>query len=142
MSSVCNFIHSITLYFPVIQSPKCFESDENRNILCDVINFHYITSVYSWLICCKGLTHGPSFISVYYLVPQLWKVLCTTNWVQKQLTRGVLKKRCVKNMMQIYRKTPILKCNFNKVALQLYWNRTLEWVFSCKFTVYFQNTFF
>ena len=33
------------------------------------------------------------------------------------------------------------KCDFNKVALQLYWNRTSAWVFSCKFAAYFQNTF-
>ena len=33
------------------------------------------------------------------------------------------------------------KCDFNQVALQLYWNRTSAWVFSCKFAVYFQNTF-
>ena len=34
------------------------------------------------------------------------------------------------------------KCNFNKVALQLYGNLTLVWMFSCKFAAYFQNTFF
>ena len=35
----------------------------------------------------------------------------------------------------------MLKCDFNKVAKQLYWNRTSAWVFSCKFAAYFQNTF-
>ena len=45
-------------------------------------------------------------------------------------------------MQQIYRRTPMLKCDFNKVALQLYWNGTSAWVFSCKFAVCFQNTFF
>ena len=34
------------------------------------------------------------------------------------------------------------KCDFNNVALQLYWNRISAWVFSCKFAAYFQNTFF
>ena len=33
------------------------------------------------------------------------------------------------------------KYNFIKVALQLYWNHTLVWVFSCKFAAYFQKTF-
>ena len=33
------------------------------------------------------------------------------------------------------------KCDFNKVALQLYSNRTLTWLFSCKFDEYFLNTF-
>ena len=36
----------------------------------------------------------------------------------------------------------MLKCHFNKVAKQLYWNGTSAWVFSCKFASYFQNTFF
>ena len=34
------------------------------------------------------------------------------------------------------------KCDFNKVAMELYRNRTsATWVFSCKFTAYFQNIF-
>ena len=33
------------------------------------------------------------------------------------------------------------KCDFNKGALQLYWNHTLAWVLSSKFAAYFQNTF-
>ena len=33
-----------------------------------------------------------------------------------------------------------IKLDFNKVALQLYWNRTSAWVLLCKFAVYFQNT--
>ena len=44
-------------------------------------------------------------------------------------------------MQHIYRRTLMLKCDFNKVALQLYWNHTSTWLFSCKFAVYFQNTF-
>ena len=33
------------------------------------------------------------------------------------------------------------KCDFNKVAKQLYWNLTLAWMFSYDFAPYFQNTF-
>ena len=33
------------------------------------------------------------------------------------------------------------KCDFNKVAMQLYWNHTSAWVLSCKFAAFFQNTF-
>ena len=43
-------------------------------------------------------------------------------------------------MQQIYRRAPVLKCDFNKIALQLNWNHTSAWVFSCKFAAYFQNT--
>ena len=64
------------------------------------------------------------------------------HFVQKQPPRGgALKKRCSENMQQIYRRTPILKCDINKVAKQLYWNPTLAWVFPCKFAAYLQNTF-
>ena len=34
-----------------------------------------------------------------------------------QPSRGVLKKRCSKNMQEIYRRTPMPKCYFDKVAL-------------------------
>ena len=44
-------------------------------------------------------------------------------------------------MQQTYKRKAMPKCYFNKFALQLYWNRTLAWVFPCKFAVCFQNTF-
>ena len=43
------------------------------------------------------------------------------KYMQKQPTRGILKKRCSENMQQIYRKSLMLKCDFSKVAKQLYW---------------------
>ena len=33
------------------------------------------------------------------------------------------------------------KCDFNKIALQLYWNRTSAWMFPCILATYFQSTF-
>ena len=63
------------------------------------------------------------------------------NHKQKQSPRDVPRKRCSENVQQIYRRSSMLKCDFNKVALQLYWNRTSAWVSSCKFAAYFQNTF-
>ena len=56
--------------------------------------------------------------------------------------KGVPSERCSENMQQIYRRSPMPKWDFNKVPKQLYWNHTSAWVFSCKFAVYFQNTFF
>ena len=61
--------------------------------------------------------------------------------IQKQPCSDVLKKRCSKNMQQIYRRTHMPNSNFNNVAVQLYWSCTLAWVVSCKFAAYFQNTF-
>ena len=48
--------------------------------------------------------------------------------------------KCSRNMQQIYRRTPMPKCDFNKIAKQFCWNHTLAWVFSCKFVAYFQNS--
>ena len=59
---------------------------------------------------------------------------------QNQSNKGVLY-GVPQNILQIYRRIPMTKCDLNKAALQLYWNRTLAWVFSCKFGAYFQNTF-
>ena len=39
---------------------------------------------------------------------------------QKQPSRGVFIKRCSGNMQQIFRRTPMPKCDFNKVTKQLY----------------------
>ena len=39
---------------------------------------------------------------------------------QKQSPRGVPRKRCSENMQQIYRRTPMSKCDFNKVPKQGY----------------------
>ena len=39
-----------------------------------------------------------------------------TKPTQKQPSRGFLGKRCSENMQKIYRRTPMLKCDFNKVA--------------------------
>ena len=40
--------------------------------------------------------------------------------IQKQCSRGIFRKRCSENMQQIYRRKSMPKCDFNKVALQLY----------------------
>ena len=60
---------------------------------------------------------------------------------EKQFSIGPLGKRCSENIQQIYRKTPMPKDDFNKVARQLFWNQTFAEVFSYKFVAYSQNTF-
>ena len=63
-------------------------------------------------------------------------------YCQKQPSRGALKKRCSENMQQMYRRTPMPKCDFNKVAKQLYWNRTSTWVCSpLNFLLIFRTLF-
>ena len=48
-----------------------------------------------------------------------WFTMIDCTSVQKQPSRGVLSKRCSENMQQIYRRTPMLKCDFNKVVATL-----------------------
>ena len=47
--------------------------------------------------------------------------------IQKQPPRSVPRKKCSENMQQIYKRTPMRKCDFSKVAMQLYWNHTSTW---------------
>ena len=56
---------------------------------------------------------------------------------QKQPFIGVFIKRYSENIQQIYKGTPMLKCDFNKIALQLFWYRTSVWTFSGKLVAYF-----
>ena len=43
----------------------------------------------------------------------------TMSAIHKQPSWGVLRKRCSENMQQIYKRTPVPKCDFNKIAKQL-----------------------
>ena len=63
--------------------------------------------------------------------------------IQKQPPRGVLKKRCSENIPQIYRRTPMLKCDFNKVALdgcfcllRIYFRLNFRYFWILKYMVY------
>ena len=44
-------------------------------------------------------------------------------------------------MQQIYKRTPMPKCDFNKAALQFYRNHTSAWLLPSEFAAYFQITF-
>ena len=61
--------------------------------------------------------------------------------LSKQPLRGVLRKKCSENMQQISWGASMPKCDFNKVALQLYWNPTSAWMFSIKFATNVKNDF-
>ena len=67
-----------------------------------------------------------------------FQLIFQLSWKTKMMS-NVLNKSGSRNMQQIYRRTPMLKCvSVKLLSLQLYWNHTLTWVFSCKFTGYFQ----
>ena len=74
---------------------------------------HWHESFGSGTTCGKGkVERGKSDFT-------LKKISSFIKLFQKQPFEGVLKKRCSENMQQIYRRTPMLKCDFNKVAKQL-----------------------
>ena len=55
------------------------------------------------------------------------KILLKKNFnvnLSQAAPMGVVIKRCSENMQQIYRKTPMPKCVFDKVVLQIYSNHT------------------
>ena len=56
----------------------------------------------------KARLHGP--IEILYLF------LAEDFKLQKRPFRGVLEKKCSENMQQIYRRTPMPKCDFNKMV--------------------------
>ena len=83
----------------------------------------------------RGWSHCLLFIAVDVTVFEIFFIAfrralvasdMLSNYFQKQPSKDILKKSCSENMQQINRKTPVLKCDCNKiaVALQLYWYHT------------------
>ena len=60
---------------------------------------------------------SPSIKFMYIMNDTVEVTFTPCQEVQKQQPRGV-PKRCSENKRQIYRKAPMPKCDFNKVALQ------------------------
>ena len=86
-------------------------------------------------------------VSIFWLEPD---ITGTLYFAQTSMTSVKGARNLAKNkkhfprsflMQQIYRRTPITMCDFNKVALQRYWNRTSSLVFFGIFAAYFQNIF-
>ena len=73
------------------------------------IHFHYISD-YEFQ---SNLEYVHSSRTCY---AEIWTYFLT----QKQPPKGVLMKRGSENMQKIYRRKPMPKCDFNKVAKQLY----------------------
>ena len=48
---------------------------------------------------------------------------------------------CSGNMQQIYRRTPMPKCDFNEAAKQLYWNHTSNWCSPVNLLHFFRTPF-
>ena len=85
----------------------------------------------SWTVLSQTFDYFWKHVTVELLILLCWHICDPEAAV----------KRCSENMQQIYRRTPFPKCNFNKVALELYLNHNSTWVFSCEFAVCFRTPF-
>ena len=99
----------------------------------------YISNKISWALeFLENNPHKLTWKSVFRFLG-LHMMSSKSAMNQKYPSRGVLIKRCSKNMQQIYRRTPMRNCDFIEVFIELYLNLTFARVFFCKFTAYFQN---
>ena len=87
---------------------------ELYNVLVQVCRSLRLLSNLFWSNFCQVLVNSYMYIYIY---------IKEHLSIKKSYFR-VLKKRCSENMQQIYRRTPLPKCDLNRVTLQLYWNRT------------------
>ena len=118
------------------------------------MNLFYCLYCYLW----SDLTHFLRFALLFEQVTASWVI--TICWItlllimpldrhsscsrvlETALSRNSpLWKRCSEKMQQIYRRTPMPKFDFNKVALQFCLNHTLAWVCPFQLVPYFQKTF-
>ena len=74
-------------------------------------------NLFVWFFVCIELIF---FLPLSYLRVCMF-FSCHRMRIQKQPSRGVRRKRCSENMQQIYRRTPIPKCDFNKVEIALWY---------------------
>ena len=95
-----NLLHHSCLYYRFMQEKRLQSVRQKPAVNLLVISFINTTIliIFGWTFClitvCKYIA---------------WNK-------QKQPSIGVLVKRCSKNMQQIYRRTPMPKCDFNKVV--------------------------
>ena len=75
---------------------------------------------YSWVI-----NLAIKYFSPGYIFPRKVQNLQRYN-LQKQPPRGIPRKRCSENMQQIYRRTPMPECDFNKNAFCSFIETTLR----------------
>ena len=62
--------------------------------------------------------------------------------IQVQQSTGVLRKRCSENIQQIYRRSPMPKCEqLEHKVEQLYWDRTSAWVIPVNLLYIFRTPF-
>ena len=107
IESVVHFFLRCPLYIKALLFGRnSFDTNPNTNVLNG--NIEYILST-EWI-------NEPLFQLKQEIFKQGYEAV-NSVFTQKQSPRGAPRKRCSKNMQQFYRRTPMPKCDFNKVAL-------------------------
>ena len=113
---------------------KCFLTNEGLQFY-----LYSNTGVSLWVFwtfygkCFLNNTSGGCFLHWSHSLKN-FSLFCNKK---KQPYIGVFRKRCCENMQETYKTTPMPKCDFNKVAKQLYGNHTSPRAFYCKFAAPF-----
>ena len=104
---------TMTTHFLSINELKdvTFSPKTNKSSGCNCRTFNIIKN-------CFGELHEP--LQYLFDMSLRTRVFSDSLKMQKQSSIGVLKKSCFENMHQIYRGTPMPKCDFKKIAKQLY----------------------
>ena len=110
-----------------------------------IMVFRNVTYLYSLIIHWNEiiiLSNRRVYKTLYTFILKYISQGCQPSLaIQKQPYKSLLRKRCSENMQQIYRRTPMPRYNFNKIALQLYWNRTSAGGSLVNFLNIFRTTF-
>ena len=83
-----------------------------------------------------------SSLPLFKITTKSTNFLCVKKKTQKQLSRLGLRKSCSENLQQIYRRTPMPKCDFNKFANELYWNHTFSKIVNKEATIFQKISYF
>ena len=104
--------------------------------------FHHYKPYFKFFVSCYSFLYFLIYVINFdkYFPKQFWLNTLpgtSSGFLFLEQSRRVLTKRCPENMQQIYGRTPIPKCDFNKAAKQLYWNHFLAWVLYILSFMYF-----
>ena len=115
-------------FYEKIRFINYFNNELITNYFFKYFLYQQVTSDKTDTSKAKLITYINTTLHIFFHHPTLTsgdtlKVKCcrsTSFFSQKQPLKGVPSKRGSENVQQIYRRTPMAKCDFNKVAKQLY----------------------
>ena len=102
-----------------------------KSLHYDGLSYHIYQITYILYIFCTGFTERCPFTGLNmvlkhltgkqspHLIYVVFIFFSSFKWNLEDPSRGVLRKRCSETMQQIYRRTSMPKCGFNKIGKKL-----------------------